>query len=684
MEIPSPLISKFLPASMVRGFSDSVIRKENFQIEMNCFHAALCAYFARQMHRDFRQSDVRSQVSGFIARGECLFDRVYAIDRTDSMFSLGKEEVELMQEVGSRCSIKALFPFSTTKPKDRAFVVSVAASFEHVFRRVYPLWETDGVNSLITTGILLCNVLHSVVRSDYPRAGRVARLAMEAWCLDLYEPTYASLTPAQKANPDDAMTRAMFWGASFFYAMLERKTEGERAQASLIIPHWDQEGIDLRAWLDARLAVHLAETDIGLRAESYRAVHAACRRVATQRATLARLYDAMAGLERRRALDLADIVGQIRNHPADRFYPTPDELRTMQYDIGSAANVSLFVMDDHVVLHTVAAVPEDAPQAQGAARTTQSIIAEVDSAVEPAGAVVVVNSHVDRSDAIEWREDDDEYDDDEGMAARGPKLSRNQRRRVARERRVAKEIREAEQELAEEIRQMEAELTETEQALAREALQVEQALAEDARRIKALLSDVARVRERAAADAAQDRLDWLEDKWPLMIQSANERIRKAFASRWERVRREEAVALAVRRREEEFAVTLRRREEELTLEFRRREAELILQFQRREEALSLDSRRREEERAASAASATRATVVEQLNVILEIECFICMQPIDFVADPGARYLACCDGASHACSDCIRGHRDQTNHAPRVGDLRFRFTSLVADIRRALQ
>jgi hypothetical protein len=169
-----------------------------------------------------------------------------------------------------------------------------------------------------------------------------------------------------------------------------------------------------------------------------------------------------------------------------------------------------------------------------------------------------------------------------------------------------------------------------------------------------------------------------------MLRNTNERIRKAFASRWERVRRQEEVALALRRREEEFAVTLRRREEELTLEFRRREAELILQFQRREEALSLDSRRREEERAASAASATRATVVEQLNVILEIECFICMQPIDFVADPGARYLACCDGASHACSDCIRGHRDQTNHAPRVGDLRFRFTSLVADIRRALQ
>jgi hypothetical protein len=192
------------------------------------------------------------------------------------------------------------------------------------------------------------------------------------------------------------------------------------------------------------------------------------------------------------------------------------------------------------------------------------------------------------------------------------------------------------------------------------------------------------VRERAAADAAQDRLDWLENKWSLMLRNTDERIRKAFASRWERVRRQEEVALALRRREEEFAVTLRRREEELTLEFRRREAELILQFQRREEALALDSRRREDERAAAAASATRATVVEQLNVLLEIECFICMQPIDFVADPGARYLACCDGASHACSDCIRGHRDQANHAPRVGDLRFRFTSLVADIRRALQ
>jgi hypothetical protein len=130
MEIPSPLISKFLPASMVRGFSDSVLRKDNFGIEMQCFHAALCSYFARQMHRDSRTSVVRTEIARFIAQGASHFQGVHTIEcgESDVMHSLSKRAVDLMHEIGISCSIKALFPFSTTKPKDRAFLVSVASS----------------------------------------------------------------------------------------------------------------------------------------------------------------------------------------------------------------------------------------------------------------------------------------------------------------------------------------------------------------------------------------------------------------------------------------------------------------------------------------------------------------------------------------------------------------------------
>ena len=37
-----------------------------------------------------------------------------------------------------------------------------------------------------------------------------------------------------------------------------------------------------------------------------------------------------------------------------------------------------------------------------------------------------------------------------------------------------------------------------------------------------------------------------------------------------------------------------------------------------------------------------------------VDCFVCLQPIDFGSD-AVRFLTCCEGGSFACGECVRGH-----------------------------
>ena len=118
MELPSPLIERFLPAGIVRGLTSAqAIRRENFVIELQCFHAGMCTYFDRRLQGSNMPLELRTQMDGFLVKGEGLFEKLHFVERPvmhgmNNVSSLSKEAVALMQDVGLKCSIKTLYPFT--------------------------------------------------------------------------------------------------------------------------------------------------------------------------------------------------------------------------------------------------------------------------------------------------------------------------------------------------------------------------------------------------------------------------------------------------------------------------------------------------------------------------------------------------------------------------------------------
>jgi hypothetical protein len=644
----SILIDRYLPSNLTRGFSKSVILKENFVIDFACCHSALCVHFDHQLLGRGPHPDLKQPMHQYFTQGAGKFDKLVVADGAMRFLSL--DNARLVREVGAQCAIRMVIPFSVNKPKDSAFVLSVASSFERVYRRLFTLWTpSSNPSRLIVTGAIMREIIDANDRSEYAQAGLYSKLALEWWCLEAFHLGYSTLSDAQKANLDKDVTRTMFWAASFFYAMLERKNEAERLRGNVIIPHWDQEGGDLNGWIDARLAVYLEETSAGPRSELYGAVHGARDRLLKKGEALLRLDRVIVGLDRHLTRQVADIAKQIRSCEVERYGFTPDELWQINYNMGDGLRASLFIVEEHLNLHAVS-VDEDAPAvpaAEGA--ITQSIIAEIDRVGGNGLARAEVDELVLHSDAM-----------DVGDAE--SKRSKNQRRRDAKERQFA------------------------------EAAVLTKALYDST------MAAISVLNERAAADAAKDHADWLEDKGPLMIKAANVRIRKAVEAHRKNERRALEAAEQQRRREEELANEQRRREEELALQQRRREEELALQQRRREEELA------NERAAAAAADRARLAHLVARTVVLElseegalptdfshtlvqrecptlgfildpdVECFICIQPIDF-ADQGVRFLQCCAGGSFACSACI-GHHVQH---PVVGELKI--VQMAAAIRR---
>ena len=58
-----------------------------------------------------------------------------------------------------------------------------------------------------------------------------------------------------------------------------------------------------------------------------------------------------------------------------------------------------------------------------------------------------------------------------------------------------------------------------------------------------------------------------------------------------------------------------------------------------------------------------------------VDCFVCLQPIDFGSD-AVRFLTCCEGGSFACGECVRGHP----HPPQA---EWQIVRQTASIRRSL-
>lgn len=72
--------------------------------------------------------------------------------------------------------------------------------------------------------------------------------------------------------------------------------------------------------------------------------------------------------------------------------------------------------------------------------------------------------------------------------------------------------------------------------------------------------------------------------------------------------------------------------------------------------------------------------MENLLESAQLECFVCMQPVD-MRHLGVGYLVCCDGGSFACSDCIDTHATSDRHPMRVER---RIVDLAACVRNGLR
>jgi len=231
------------------------------------------------------------------------------------------------------------------------------------------------------------------------------------------------------------------------------------------------------------------------------------------------------------------------------------------------------------------------------------------------------------------------------MAARRPRLNRNQRRRNARERQVA------------------------------EATQQMKDLLEKAMRTADALNPL------VEGWKAEYQERWLENKFQMMIWVADHFIdravkkevkRRAVDAAVELVRLEGqrtlATALEERRVEEErtlaAALSQRSAEHDRTLSIIREEWRREREFavQRAEEEARVQARLQMEAIQAQTQLRMETVRVEMagrgrdlaISILGEGECFICYNTLDLL-DPGMRFLTCCVGGSFACPNCIVNH-----------------------------
>jgi hypothetical protein len=608
MDVPSPLLEKFLPVEVSRRISDSDVQRENACLDCLCFHYAMCFYFrtGRVIERFSGSSnmgqlmlsmlDFRRLVNGELSKMDVI--------QSDTQIVVVPIPVSLrikMARIGRQCCNKLIFPFSTQRSRDPGFVVSVASSFEHVFQRLRILWslEADLSSDLLTSGIILDQIISSW-STNWELCGRLSALVLETFCLELYQAAYSLLTPAEKADANNLTTRKMFWGASFFYNMIK--------------PKWDRER-EFSEWIDEAIDAYLSELQGNHRMDFFNTVAATLCRVQTKYDTLERLKNRLELIDTGDADTRASLTRQatqLSNLPVEIFEFSSLERRLFG-DCVHDINLTLFILEDgefEVQMEQVDVNPAS-NASRGASRSLESIIAEVDNAAEDGSMQEVMDGLV--GDAMHWVEEEE--------TNRPKKKTKNQRRRQAKEKQTA--------ELASILGELCAKV-------ARETV------VENERRAMEAAEE-----ERRRAIAAE------EEKKRLEMIAAEER-EMICAGLMDSVVGEIAKELA-----KELKAEMSLRSQKDVLE----QAKMgVLPPGFVQELLVSEF----------------PAVDNMLQPV--VECFICMQPIDF-RDPRVRFLVCCSGGSFSCPDCIAIHSPPDRHAVQAER---QIVVLAASLRRRLK
>ena len=702
MDTPSPLIEKFLPAELRRSMSEADITIENSFLDRASFHGALCLFFRlKEANQPFEgnASWLACDLAIFSVQNRRHFDQIHVCTSGNQVVMKPMSELidEEIRAVGRKCCTKIIFPFAVQKPKDPDFVVSVAASFEHVYRRTRCLWsQSEPDCSLITRGVVLRELLAAWEKKDWSLCKHYAALALESFCLETFHMTYSKLSAEDKADANNMSTHKMFWGASFFY--------------NLIKPRWDKEGSDVHCWIDGALDAHLADFKGVSRPTFFDAVGGAISRVRSKHETLSRLEARLALLDADDVYaqtNLNDLMVRLRGLTVETFIigaVTSDLFKEQVHNI----NLTLFVLEDeNMELNPAPPVLQPAPlppAVRGNARSAQSIIAEVDGASEnPNDSVQFAMDDLiaqegslfsDGMDVVGMVAGSNMEEEEE---AKKKKKSKNQRRKEAKDRQMA-ELTVVLADLCNKV------ALETALENERAAVEKERSAIEAARTKERLAVEAAKEKERLAIEAARERER-------LAIEAANEEVRLAI----ETAKAKERLAIEAAKAKERAAIEHAKEKERLAIAAAREEVRLAIEAAQEEERLAIEAAKAAECLAIEAARIaediqselltsvigeiatevatevrTESSSLSQKNVLeqarqgvlpsevsqellqiefpaadnmlqQEIECFICMQSVDF-RDPNVRYLVCCGGGSFTCPDCVSTHNPPDRHA----------------------
>jgi hypothetical protein len=561
MDLPSPVISKFLPTELVSGMLECDLRAENYTVNCLLTYSALGYYYRKNLcaadplDTDSNEGRIAFWVSRFIGydavdhySGLCLESKTGVCYRLPMSSSAIKAQVD----VGEQCCSKALFPFSSNKSKDSSFIVQVASSFGRVGARLRGLWKSGDADCLMSVrGALMNNLIIHNQASHREECHWLAVFALEAFCLEVHDSEYRPLPDAAKADARNVKTRKMFWCASFFYNMLRHG--------------WEKE-MEVDGWVETFLDGYLSISSGLERAQYSKLVMDAESRLDSKEEALinVRRFVSDSELEEHELLtDLEQKLIWLTGFKAEKYNITPQEHDQFR-DCVHQVNMSVVILGN---------------------MTIPLILPQADLAEDREMQASDNGAQVDRN--------------------RRKKKSRNQRRKVNRDKQTSELI--------------------------------------------CILEDVcAQVAMRAAIEATEQETRWLGERYSMNLRAADFRIHRIIEARKERER------IAVAQWERTAREFMRQTAAEVQTQIAQRARRNVLVQMR---ARTLPS--------AFAVELLGGIFPFMENMLVPaVECFVCMQPIDFRA-PGVGYLVCCDGGSFACHDCINAHDASNRHPLRV-------------------
>ena len=626
---PSPLLNS-LSTELVKGpkVKDGLIGKESKTIDTLCFFMGLHQYFrveesvltARKGSKDAEMVKVAEEFrTHFMNSMLCIPHRRTPAGRI-SYSPFATDVDQFMVRSGREMCFKRTHPFASTKKKDAEFVVSVVSGFRGlVLERLEAEWKAGKSNRhgiILATGIVGSELLRSWANRH--RCKMLSTLMTEIWAVDCCI-RVSDLSESEQENAWNPVVRSGFWSVSMFYSQLDPKWD--------VTSNWEP-----TALIDTYLSVALPR-------KNYMSTVLSCiRRIWTSSEAKLKLEQCLDGMNendiyaRESVQGMMDKVFSLR---VDSFYPAADTIKAYEECIYSVP-IMLSTLSDMPYVEP----PKFQAYAQPAASSDQRRESRV---VEQVDSLLGASDVVDGFNAREWVDEGEDVVIE--VVSRKQKKNQGQRRKLAKERQM-QEVSSFLGELCDRVAVTVAKelivMEEEELALQRtERERLERQRKEIMARKQARKK--AEEEERLARKRAEE-VERLAREARIKAEEAERLAREAR----EKAERYQRMAKAV------FKETVESMIKEIAIEVVKEHNHAIAG---RVQPVLLEQAK-EGKLSTSFSRELVSLLLPGLESVLEptVECFICLQPLNFAASPLLiRYLSCCDGGSFACPSCIAKH-----------------------------